>query len=93
MKIPARYGNALFCALLSTIMVSVVSASVLLINRGPVPGFLALWLQSVVRTWPIAFPCALVVAPRVRALVTWLTSANLPANSGQVAASTSGGTE
>jgi hypothetical protein len=34
MKIPARYSHILFGALLSLIMVSIISATVILINQG-----------------------------------------------------------
>ncbi|WP_424194291.1 DUF2798 domain-containing protein [Ampullimonas aquatilis] len=74
MTIPARYANLLFGGILSLIMVSIVSASVLLINQGWTPDFFARWLKSFLSTWPIAFPTVLVVAPQVRRLVAWLTS-------------------
>ena len=41
MRIPARFAPLLFGALLSAIMVSLVSAFVLLVNQGLHPGFLA----------------------------------------------------
>jgi len=73
MKIPARYGELLFAGLLSSIMVSIVSAVVILLNQGFSPQFFARWLHSVLTTWPIAFPTLLVIAPRVRKLVHRLT--------------------
>lgn len=73
MKIPARFAPILFSALLSAIMVLVVSAYVLLINQGLHEGFLAQWLMSALKTWPIAFPTVAIVAPLVRRAVTRLT--------------------
>ena len=73
MRFDPKYANLLFGAILSAIMVSVVSATVLIINQGLTPDFLSRWLKSFLSTWPIAFPTVLVVAPRVRRLVNWLT--------------------
>jgi len=44
-------------------MVGIVSAVVLAINQGVQNGFLWQWLKSCVKTWPVAFPAALVVYP------------------------------
>ncbi|AVP99988.1 DUF2798 domain-containing protein [Ahniella affigens] len=71
---PARYAPILFSALLSAIMVIVVSAYVLLINQGLHAGFLSQWLISAAKTWPIAFPTVALVAPPVRRLVATLTA-------------------
>lgn len=72
MRIHSRYAPILFGALLSVIMVSVVSASVILINQGTT-AFMSHWIKSVITTWPIAFPAVLVVAPLVRKLVLRIT--------------------
>lgn len=74
MHIPARYAPLLFSALLSTIMVAIVSAFVLVTSRGFGPDLAALWLKSMVRTWPVAFPTVAVVAPLVRRFVTRVTA-------------------
>ena len=74
MRIPARYAPILFGALLSMIMVTVVSAFVLAINQGLHPGFLAQWAKSCITTWPMAFVTVTIVAPQVRKLVAKLTS-------------------
>ena len=74
MRIPARYAPILFGALLSMIMVAVVSAFVLAINQGLHPGFLAQWAKSCITTWPMAFVTVTIVAPQVRKLVAKLTS-------------------
>ena len=76
MRFDPKYANILFGAILSAIMVSVVSGAVLLINQGLTPDFPLRWLKSFLSTWPIAFPTVLVVAPRVRRLVNWLTRAS-----------------
>lgn len=75
MFIPKRFAPLLFGALLSAIMVSIISAIVLLGNRGWSAEFWGLWSHSVLSTWPIAFPVVLVVAPLVRRIVVWLTQA------------------
>ena len=74
MKIPARYGNLLFGGLLSFIMVSIISAVVLLSTQGFSPDFLSDWLKGFATTWPIAFPTVLVVAPLVRRVVVKCTA-------------------
>jgi hypothetical protein len=73
MRIPARFAPLLFSALLSAIMVSIVSAFVLMLSQGVDSGFAADWLRSCATTWPIAFPTVAVVAPWVRRLVGRLT--------------------
>ena len=56
MRIPARFAPILFSALLSAIMVCIVSAFVLATLQGIHSGFPAQWLKSCMTTWPIAFP-------------------------------------
>jgi hypothetical protein len=73
MRIPARYSPILFGALLSAVMVAIVSAFVLATSRGLGAGFLALWTQSCLKTWPIAFASVTLLAPRVHVLVARLT--------------------
>ena len=74
MRIPARFAPLLFGALLSAIMVSLVSAFVLLVNQGLQPGFLAAWARSCATTWPVAFIAVTVLAPWVRRIVARLTA-------------------
>lgn len=74
MRIPARFAPLLFSALLSAIMVSIVSAFVLISSQGIQPGFFALWIKSCITTWPIAFPTVAIVAPLVRKLVNRMTA-------------------
>lgn len=74
MKLPARSAPLLFGALLSMIMVALVSAFVLVINQGVQPGFFAQWLRSCATTWPVAFVAVTLVAPPVRRVVARLTA-------------------
>jgi hypothetical protein len=74
MRIPARYAPILYSALLSAIMVSIVSGFVLTTTQGLHPGFVRQWLKSFVTTWPIAFPTVAVVAPLVRGIVGRVTA-------------------
>lgn len=74
MRIPVRYAPLLFSVLLSSIMVAVVSAFVLVTSQGVHAGLFAQWLKSCITTWPIAFPTVAVVAPLVRRLVGRLTA-------------------
>jgi Protein of unknown function (DUF2798) len=73
MRIPARLAPIVFGAMLSAIMVAIVSAFVLATARGLDPGFTAQWLKSCATTWPVAFPTVTIVAPWVRRLVARVT--------------------
>ncbi len=74
MRIPTRFAPILFSALLSAIMVCVVSAFVLTTTQGLHAGLAAQWLKSCATTWPVAFPTVAIVAPLVRRLVGRLTA-------------------
>ena len=74
MRIPARFSPIVFGALLSIIMVAIVSAFVLAINRGIGDGFMAQWIRSCVTTWPVAFAAVTLVAPWVRKVVGRVTA-------------------
>jgi len=74
MRIPARFAPILFSALLSAIMVCIVSAFVLATSQGVQAGFAAQWLKSCMTTWPVAFPTVAVVAPWVRRFVGRVTA-------------------
>lgn len=73
MKIPARFAPLLFGALLSAIMVAIVSGFVLFTTQGWHAGIASQWLRSCLTTWPIAFPTVTFVAPLVRKMVGRLT--------------------
>ena len=74
MRIPARFAPILFGALLSIIMVGLVSAFVIAITQGFHAGFAAQWLRSCLTTWPVAFPTVTLLAPWVRRVVGYLTA-------------------
>ena len=74
MRIPARFAPLVFGALLSAIMVAIVSAFVLALAQGVQPGFAGQWLKSCLTTWPVAFPTVTLVAPWVRRAVARLTA-------------------
>ncbi len=74
MRIPLRYAPILFGALLSVIMVAIVSAVVLALNQGIHQGFLWQWFRSCVTTWPVALPTVTLVAPWVRRVVGGMTA-------------------
>ena len=73
MRIPVRFAPILFGALLSIIMVGLVSAFVIAITQGVHSGFAGQWLRSCMTTWPVAFPTVTLVAPWVRRVVGHLT--------------------
>jgi len=73
-RIPNRYAPVLFGALVSAIMVMVLSGFLLAINQGIHDGFLWQWLRSCAMAWPVAFPTVTLVAPRVRQFVGRLTA-------------------
>ena len=75
MRIPVRFAPIVFGALLSGIMVALVSAFVIAVTQGLHLGFAAQWLKSCATTWPVAFPTVTLVAPWVRRIVGRLTVA------------------
>ena len=74
MRVPARFAPILFSALLSAIMVCIVSAFVLAISQGVHSEFPAQWFRSCITTWPVAFPTVAIVAPWVRRIVSGVTA-------------------
>jgi hypothetical protein len=74
MRIPVRYAPILFGALLSAIMVAIVSAFVLATSHGIHAGFAAQWSKSCLTTWPVAFVAVTLVAPVVRKMVGRMTA-------------------
>lgn len=74
MRIPVRYSPILFGALLSAIMVAIVSAFVLAINQGLHAGFATQWAKSCLTTWPVAFLSVTLIAPWVRRVVARMTT-------------------
>ena len=74
MRIPARFAPIVFGALLSAVMVAIVSAFVLATSQGIHPGFVAKWARSCATTWPIAFVAVTLIAPWVRKVVARVTA-------------------
>jgi hypothetical protein len=74
MRLPARYAPILFGALLSAIMVAIVSAFVLATTEGLHAGFASQWLKSCATTWPVAFVSVTLLAPMVRRVVAHVTA-------------------
>jgi hypothetical protein len=73
MKIPAKFSNLLFTGIVSSIMVTIISGAVVIINQGFTPELPHQWLKGFATAWPIAFPSLFIIAPRVRKLVNRLT--------------------
>ena len=69
MKIPSRFAPIVFSALLSAIMVCIVSAFVLVSSQGLHADIAGQWMKSCITTWPVAFPTVAIVAPWVRQVV------------------------
>jgi hypothetical protein len=74
MRIPARFAPILFGALLSAIMVTIVSAFVLVTSQGLHAGFVQQWIRSCLTTWPVAFLSVTLLAPVVRRWVARITA-------------------
>jgi hypothetical protein len=70
---PAKFAPLLFSFCLSIIMSCVVSGVATLNVAGLDDGFAALWLAAWYKSWIVAFPTILVVAPLTRRLVARLT--------------------
>ena len=73
MRIPVRFAPILFSALLSAIMVAIITAFVLLTTRGWSGELPAVWLRSCLMNWLVAFPTVALVAPFVRRVVARVT--------------------
>jgi uncharacterized protein DUF2798 len=74
MRIPSRFAPIAFGALLSVIMVAIVSAFVILSTQGLQANFLAQWGRGCLTTWPVAFPTVTLIAPWVRRMVGAITA-------------------
>ena len=74
MRIPSRFSPLVFGALLSAIMVAIVSAFVLVTTQGFHAGLFQQWVRSCLTTWPVAFPTVTLVAPWVRRVVGRVTA-------------------
>ena len=67
--IPAKYSKLTFSFFLSIFMSCVVSGVSVLNTTGLVDTFLNLWMTAWLKSWVVAFPTILIVAPLTRRLV------------------------
>jgi hypothetical protein len=72
--IPAKYAPLLFGLILSMCMSGIVSGVSTLSSVGLVDGFFGLWGGAWLKSWIVAFPAVLVIAPLARKLVGKLTA-------------------
>ena len=70
--IPAKYGQITFIFFVSICMSCVVSGVSVLNTVGFVDAFFGLWITSWMKSWFIAFPSLLIIAPLVRRFVDTL---------------------
>ena len=73
MRILVCFAPIIFGALLSAIMVAIVSAFVLITTQGFHAGFVMQWFKSCATTWPVAFVAVTLIAPWVRRVVARMT--------------------
>ena len=67
--IPAKYGQVTFIFFVSICMSCVVSGVSVLTTAGFVDAIFALWMTAWLKSWVIAFPSLLIIAPLVRRCV------------------------
>jgi hypothetical protein len=61
-----------FAMIMGVVTTGIISFSLISINVGAVPGFLAIWLKSWLFAYVIAIPAILVIAPKVELLTDYL---------------------
>ncbi len=66
---PARYSQQIFSFFLSIFMSCIVSGVSVLNTAGLSDSYLGLWMTAWFKSWVVAFPAILVVAPLTRRLV------------------------
>ena len=66
---PAKYTQLIFSFFLSIFMSCVVSAVSVFNTTRLIDGFLILWMTAWLKSWIVAFPTILIVAPLTRRLV------------------------
>ena len=67
--IPAKYGQITFIFFVSICMSCVVSGVSVLNTAGLADAFFVLWMTAWLKSWIVAFPTLLVIAPLVRRFV------------------------
>jgi len=71
--LPAKFAPILFSFILSIMMSCVVSGIATYNVLGLLDGFFNFWMMAWLKSWLVAFPSILVVAPLTRRLVGKLT--------------------
>jgi hypothetical protein len=71
--LPAKFAPILFSFILSIMMSCVVSGIATYNVFGLLDGFFNFWMMAWLKSWLVAFPSILVVAPLTRRLVGKLT--------------------
>ena len=67
--IPAKYTQLIFSFFLSIFMSCVVSGVSVFNTTGLIDGFVGLWMTAWLKSWVVAFPTILIIAPLTRRLV------------------------
>ena len=67
--IPSKYGQVTFIFFVSICMSCVVSGVSVLNTAGVTNDFFELWMAAWMKSWAVAFPTLLVIAPLVRRFV------------------------
>ena len=67
-----KTGFVLFSALVSGMMSLIVSGISTMRSVGPVPDFLAIWMDAWLPSWSVAFPAIMFVVPFVRRMLARL---------------------
>ncbi|MGZ8250767.1 MAG: DUF2798 domain-containing protein [Methylophilaceae bacterium] len=68
-KLPGKYRQLAFAAIMSAFTVSIVSATITLMHVSLDHQFLGVWAQAFCTAWPIVFAAILLVAPLVNKVV------------------------
>ncbi len=69
-KLSPRWFHPMFSLVMSGSMAFIMTAFVTWLNVGFTADFSRRWMHAFVTAWPVVFPIVLVLAPRVRALVS-----------------------
>ncbi|MBI3896792.1 MAG: DUF2798 domain-containing protein [Gammaproteobacteria bacterium] len=73
MKIPSKYQNLLFAAMMGFFMSIFMSGAILWINTGLDHQFLLRWARAITVSFPISVPLVILLAPLVRTCVARVT--------------------